>query len=319
MGDAYDSDRPSKPSRPVRQPGPKPARSVPTGPAGRNALPPTRSLCSPQPQAVPIPAGPVIQIKRDAVGPGKRPSTTRPKSNWFLPAIVALGLLISVVVAAILFVGPFGGAKEVTQAKKADPPSERSPQTATAERSYKEKSKRKPEFDPKPSDSTAADPPTAEIRKSPQSKPEQSNPKPTKPNPFRPQSPAVDADGAPAPSPDDPELKLVDLVAAVKRSVVKIDVRAADKKGMGSGFVVDKRGTVVTNYHVIEGAERADVSFADKRRARVMGFVAIEKGHDLALLRIDCPADRLYPLAICDVKPKEGEDVVAARSDRRCH
>lgn len=68
-------------------------------------------------------------------------------------------------------------------------------------------------------------------------------------------------------------------------------------RGTGSGFVWDERGHVVTNYHVIQGAAEALVTLADQRRypAALVGF---SREHDLAVLRIDVPADLPPPVPI---------------------
>jgi S1-C subfamily serine protease len=68
-------------------------------------------------------------------------------------------------------------------------------------------------------------------------------------------------------------------------------------EGTGSGFIWDARGHVVTNYHVIEGASGARVTLSDQSAwpAELVGYVA-EK--DLAVLRIEAPADLLRPLPI---------------------
>ncbi|WP_425614902.1 S1C family serine protease [Anatilimnocola sp. NA78] len=62
--------------------------------------------------------------------------------------------------------------------------------------------------------------------------------------------------------------------------------------GQGSGFVVDKEGHIVTNYHVIDGAKEIEVYLSDGRRAtaRVVGQ---DRETDLALLKVD--ADGLIP------------------------
>ncbi len=67
--------------------------------------------------------------------------------------------------------------------------------------------------------------------------------------------------------------------------------------GSGSGFVWDRQGHVVTNFHVIEGADSARVTLADQSTwpASLVGFVA-EK--DLAVLRIEAPEAQLRPLPI---------------------
>ncbi len=68
-------------------------------------------------------------------------------------------------------------------------------------------------------------------------------------------------------------------------------------KGSGSGFIWDANGHIVTNYHVIEGADRAIVTLADQSTwdAKLIGK-APDK--DLAVLKIEAPADILSPLPV---------------------
>ena len=104
------------------------------------------------------------------------------------------------------------------------------------------------------------------------------------------------------------EAHLVKLFEKASRSVVFITNTAVRRgfffdtskevaQGSGSGFVWDKKGHVVTNYHVIAGADSVIVSFDSKTeyRAKTVG-VAPDK--DLAVLKIDAPASSLYPLSI---------------------
>ncbi len=61
------------------------------------------------------------------------------------------------------------------------------------------------------------------------------------------------------------------------------------QQGQGSGFILDKAGHVLTNFHVVEGANRGvKVTLSNKKSydARVVGS---DKAHDLALLQIDAP------------------------------
>jgi S1-C subfamily serine protease len=70
------------------------------------------------------------------------------------------------------------------------------------------------------------------------------------------------------------------------------------QQGQGSGFILDKAGHVLTNYHVVEGANRGiEVMLSNKRRyaARVVGT---DRLHDLALLQIDAP--NLQPVTLAD-------------------
>ncbi len=68
-------------------------------------------------------------------------------------------------------------------------------------------------------------------------------------------------------------------------------------RGSGSGFVWDKKGHIVTNFHVIEDADRATVTLADQStyEADLVGY-APEK--DLAILRIDAPRESLQPIPV---------------------
>jgi S1-C subfamily serine protease len=82
-------------------------------------------------------------------------------------------------------------------------------------------------------------------------------------------------------------------------------------QGTGSGLVWDTRGNVITNFHVIQNADAAQVTLADQSnwKARVVG-AAPDK--DLAVLRIDAPANRLHPIPIGTSKDLQvGQSVFA--------
>ncbi len=67
------------------------------------------------------------------------------------------------------------------------------------------------------------------------------------------------------------------------------------KSGTGSAFVWDKEGHIVTNYHVIKGADRATVTMSDQTTYQA-SLVGIAPDKDLAVLKIDAPRNELYPL-----------------------
>jgi len=71
------------------------------------------------------------------------------------------------------------------------------------------------------------------------------------------------------------------------------------QEGTGSGFVIDKEGHIVTNNHVVAGAEEVQVMFHDGTsvRARVIGT---DPDSDLAVIRVDVSASELYPLVLGD-------------------
>ena len=83
------------------------------------------------------------------------------------------------------------------------------------------------------------------------------------------------------------------------------------QQALGSGFVIDKEGHVVTNYHVIDGASEIEVSFSNQETvsARVVGR---DPSTDLALLEVDVDAQALTPLTLADSDDvKVGNPVVA--------
>ena len=83
------------------------------------------------------------------------------------------------------------------------------------------------------------------------------------------------------------------------------------REGLGSGFVIDQQGHVVTNYHVIEGARNVYVNFSsdDRLRAEVVGT---DPSTDLALLKIDANQRALTPLRLGNSEAVQvGDEVVA--------
>ena len=68
-------------------------------------------------------------------------------------------------------------------------------------------------------------------------------------------------------------------------------------QGTGSGFVWDEHGHIVTNFHVIQGAQEALVTLADQRSFQA-SLVGASPDHDLAVLHVDMPADGPRPLPI---------------------
>lgn len=67
--------------------------------------------------------------------------------------------------------------------------------------------------------------------------------------------------------------------------------------GTGSGFVWDRNGHIVTNFHVIQGANKLQVTLADRTTwpATLVGYAA-EK--DLAVLKIEAPREKLIPIQV---------------------
>src|ERR1044072_6399409 len=80
----------------------------------------------------------------------------------------------------------------------------------------------------------------------------------------------------------------------------------------GSGFLIDTEGHVITNSHVVEGADRVEVTLGAEDTSYDAEIVGTDPATDVALLKIDAPADRLHPLVLGDSSQVDvGEPVVA--------
>ncbi|HEY2412299.1 MAG TPA: trypsin-like peptidase domain-containing protein [Pirellulaceae bacterium] len=90
------------------------------------------------------------------------------------------------------------------------------------------------------------------------------------------------------------------------RSVVNVNTRfeshdrffpmlSAQGEGSGSGSVIDKNGHILTNYHVVEDAEEIQVMLFGGK-AYPANLVGYDAGHDIAILKVDAPADVLFPI-----------------------
>jgi S1-C subfamily serine protease len=110
------------------------------------------------------------------------------------------------------------------------------------------------------------------------------------------------------------------VYAAVGDSVVNIAVTTIGhdfffnpipQEGTGSGFVYDGLGHIVTNFHVVDGAEEINVTFKDGTTimAEVVGE---DPTYDLAVVKVDPDAYPMRPLQLGDVEPlRIGQFVIA--------
>ncbi len=107
------------------------------------------------------------------------------------------------------------------------------------------------------------------------------------------------------------ESVLVDLFERVSPGIVLIRVDVDGGGGLGSGFVYDSQGHIVTNQHVVEGASQVEVGFPNgfKTYGTVVGT---DVDSDLAVVKVNVPQEQLTPLALGDSSLlKVGQTVVA--------
>jgi S1-C subfamily serine protease len=64
------------------------------------------------------------------------------------------------------------------------------------------------------------------------------------------------------------------------------------QQGQGSGFILNKEGLILTNNHVIDNAQRVEVTLSDKKKYKAT-VLTVDKGHDLALIKINNVPDLL--------------------------
>lgn len=101
------------------------------------------------------------------------------------------------------------------------------------------------------------------------------------------------------------EETFTEIYTSVNPSVVNIQVSRSSRtgltldSGLGSGFVWDTAGHIVTNAHVVSGASQISVTFADGSVAEAQ-LVGADPYSDLAVISVDVPASQLYPVLLAD-------------------
>lgn len=126
----------------------------------------------------------------------------------------------------------------------------------------------------------------------------------------------TEAQAAPAYTPA--EMNNIDVYKRVVPSVVNITAGTVTldffygfvpQEDQGSGFILDKQGHILTNYHVIANAQRIEVQTWDKRRFQAH-LIGGDRLHDLALLQIDAP--NLQPAVLASSRDLQvGQQVYA--------
>jgi S1-C subfamily serine protease len=100
------------------------------------------------------------------------------------------------------------------------------------------------------------------------------------------------------------------VVANVRPTVVQINVSTAQGSAIGSGVIIDKRGYIVTNNHVVSGAQSIQVVMSDG--ARLTGqLTGVDPADDLAVVKINPPANMPVAKLGDSSLLKVGQDVLA--------
>jgi putative serine protease PepD len=118
-------------------------------------------------------------------------------------------------------------------------------------------------------------------------------------------------------------LSVSQVYQLANRGVVEITVTSSaqtpfgdnqEQQAQGSGFVYDSQGHIVTNQHVVDGAQSVSVKFWNGATYKAT-VVGTDASTDLAVLKVDAPSSVLHPLSLGDSgKVAVGDGVVAIGS-----
>src|SRR5437868_7021370 len=91
--------------------------------------------------------------------------------------------------------------------------------------------------------------------------------------------------------------KNIDSVVNITSKAVTFDFfyGLMPQEGQGSGFIIDKEGHILTNYHVIADARQVEVTLHNRKKYRAT-VIGMDKSHDLAVIQIKAPA--LTPMVL---------------------
>jgi len=112
------------------------------------------------------------------------------------------------------------------------------------------------------------------------------------------------------------EVNLTELVKTIKPAVVTVITYDINNKrlGQGTGFFVNKRGHLITNYHVLKGAYTAEIKTFDGRKYPIKLLVAENKIMDLVKVLVDIPENAVNYVKITKDLPASAERVLVVGS-----
>jgi len=100
------------------------------------------------------------------------------------------------------------------------------------------------------------------------------------------------------------------VIAKIRPAVVQVNVTTASGSGLGSGVIIDERGYIITNHHVIAGAQGIQVTLYDGASftAKLVGTDPLD---DLAVLKVSSPAKLIAAPLGDSSKLQVGQEVLA--------
>jgi Flp pilus assembly protein TadD len=103
-----------------------------------------------------------------------------------------------------------------------------------------------------------------------------------------------------------------DLYKYVKSSVVVVQANDSTNEPIcqGTGFFIDQAGYIITNFHIINGSSKVNVTTADGHSYPIKNVLAKDISSDLACLSVDIPPQLVYPIRVNTTPPEVGEEVL---------
>lgn len=113
-----------------------------------------------------------------------------------------------------------------------------------------------------------------------------------------------------------PPWDLKDMVAPIQKSVVTVATfdLEGDLTNLGSGFFIDDNGTLVTNYHVLDGAYKGEIKISDGSKYPITAIIAKNQVVDLIKVRVEIPRELSIPVVLAHSEPGIAERVVVIGS-----
>jgi len=110
-------------------------------------------------------------------------------------------------------------------------------------------------------------------------------------------------------------LSLIEIFEKSEPGVVRVNVQRGESEditgGIGSGFVFDKKGHIITNAHVVKNANKVVVTFLDGRSYNA-DIIGTDEYTDIAIIKVNADLTLLHPLSIGDSSNlKVGEQIAA--------